>query len=402
MQRRESRFKKDRWLIKKEVKSLLRSRWLILGFIISPMFAWLFQGAFISFVYDQSTGSGARSKVYFTLEDKGEIGESLYRNISLNQFNLNITQMINITWDEGQALIDNRSLTVWVIIPDGFTEAYTNYTGDHPIGTVQMYTNTGVLRARAVALKIKNYINALIDYRPWVKEVRIQEYSISPEATYGHQLAIFLIMITSVLAPAPYVSQSFAGEREKHTLEALLVVPMSRIRILGAKLISGLSLTTIYMFFTVVGVLVYNWSILARAPNPIEAAIFTVNISTIPLLMLCQFLVLLCSIGIGVVISCLAKDQATAESVNSLILLVPTMVIGILGFTGSINQFQGELFGFFVQAIPFTHAVIILEGILTGSGTLLGLLGNISYLLGFTLVFLIIGAKLFDREAIIS
>ncbi len=366
------------------------------------MFAWLFQGAFISFVYDQSTGTGARSKVYFTLQDDGPIAESLFRNISENQFNLNITQIINITLDEGQALIDNRTLTVWVVIPEEFSDSYTNWTGHHPIGTVQIYVNTGMLRARAVSIKIKTFINAQIDYRPWVREVRIQEFTISPEATYGHQLAIFLIMITSVLAPAPYVSQSFAGEREKHTLEALLVVPMSRIRILIAKLISGLMLTSIYMFFTVVGVMVYNWSILARAPNPIEAAIFTVNIATLPLLIACQFLILLCSIGIGVVISCLAKDQATAESINSLALLVPTMVIGILGFTGSINQFQGDLFGFFVQAIPFTHAVIILEGILTGSVSLLGLMGNISYLLGFTLVFLIIGAKLFDREAIIS
>ena len=402
MQRSESRFKKERWLIKKEVKSLLRSRWLILGFIISPMFAWLFQGAFISFVYDQSTGTGARSKVYFTLQDDGAMGESLFRNISENQFNLNITQIINITIEEGDALIANRSLTVWVVIPENFTKAYTNYTGHHPIGTVQMYTNTGMLRARAVALKIKSFINSQIDYRPWIREVRIQEYTISPEATYGHQLAIFLIMITSVLAPAPYVSQSFAGEREKHTLEALLVVPMSRIRILIAKLVSGLLLTTIYMFFTVVGVLVYNWSILVRAPNPVEAAIFTVNVATLPLLKFCQLLILLCSIGIGVVISCLAKDQATAESINSLALLVPTMVIGILGFTGSINQFEGDLFGFFVQAIPFTHAVIILEGILTGAVSAFGLMGNVTYLLGFTLVFLIIGAKLFDREAIIS
>jgi ABC-type Na+ efflux pump permease subunit len=389
MQQISSRFKKERWLIKKEVKSLLRSRWLILGFVISPMFAWLFQGAFISFVYDQSSGSGATSKVFFTLEDEGAMGESLFRNISENQFNLNITKIINITRDEGQALIDNRTLTVWVVVPSGFTESYTNYTGDHPIGIVQMYIN-------------RSFINAQIDYRPWIREVRIQEFTISPEATYGHQLAIFLIMITSVLAPAPYVSQSFAGEREKHTLEALLVVPISRIKILVAKLISGLLLTSIYMFFTVVGVLVYNWSILVRAPNPVEAAVFTVNVSTLPLLIFCQFLILLCSIGIGVVISCLAKDQATAESINSLTLLVPTMVIGILGFTGSINQFQGDLFGLFVQAIPFTHAVIILEGILTGSVSALSLLGNISYLLGFTLVFLIIGARLFDREAIIS
>ena len=402
MQSKKSKPRKDTFLIKKELKSLMRSRWLILGFIISPMFAWLFQGAFLSFIVGETVQ--LKSKIYFTLEDEGAIGTSLFRNITENQDNLRINKMINITREEGQQLIENRSLTAWIIIPANFT---SNYTGSgHPIGWVDFYVNTGIVRATSVASTIRTYINNQLDDYTWNSEVRIHWNTISPEATYGHQLAIFLVMLTSVLAPAPYISQSFAGEREKHTLEALLVVPMSRIRILVSKLIAGLILTSIYIFFTVIGIVVYNASIIVRdvgIPNvPIDyTAYYTVNLDTLPLIMFCQFLVLLCAIGIGIVISCLAKDQATAESVNNLVLLVPTMVIGILGFTGSINQFGG-LFGLFVQLIPFSHAVIILEGVLSGSATFLGLLGNISYLLGFTLVFLIIGARLFEREAIIT
>jgi len=405
MQSKKSKPRKDTFLIKKELKSLMRSRWLILGFIISPMFAWLFQGAFLSFIVGETVQ--LKSKIYFTLEDDGEIGASLFRNITENQDSLRISKMINITTEEGQQLIENRSLTAWIIIPSNFTSTYENYTGSgHPVGWVDFYVNTGIVRATSVASTIRNYINNQLDNYTWNTEVRIHWNTISPEATYGHQLAIFLVMLTSVLAPAPYISQSFAGEREKHTLEALLVVPMSRIRILVSKLIAGLILTSIYIFFTVIGIIVYNASIMVRdigIPNvPIDyTAYYTVNLDTLPLIMFCQFLVLLCAIGIGIVISCLAKDQATAESVNNLILLVPTMVIGILGFTGSINQFGG-LFGLFVQLIPFSHAIIILEGVLSGSATFFGLLGDITYLLGFTLVFLIIGARLFEREAIIS
>ncbi|MGY5852835.1 MAG: ABC transporter permease, partial [Candidatus Thorarchaeota archaeon] len=370
------------------------------GFIISPMFAWLFQGAFLSFIVGETVEY--KSKVYMTLEDEGINGTELFGMIAENADSLRISQIINITREEGAQLILNRTLTVWIVIPGNYTELLTTTTRCW----VEFYVNTGNFRANSVAYGIRNYIYQQVTRVTYPQRVFFIWETIAPESTYGHQLAIFLIMLTSVLAPAPYVSQSFAGEREKHTLEALLVVPMSRIKILLSKLVAGLILTSIYTFFTVIGVFVYNGSIIARDAGlpdvPIDyTAFYTVDLNSLPLIVFCQFLVLLCSIGIGIVISCLAKDQATAESVNNLILLVPTMVIGILGFTGSISNFGG-LFGMFVMAIPFTHAVLILEGALTGAASLTSLIGNISYLLGFTIVFLIIGARLFEREAIIA
>jgi ABC-type Na+ efflux pump permease subunit len=272
---------------------------------------------------------------------------------------------------------------------------------------MQIVVNTASFRATAAASRIDAHSRLIINEVVTIREVQINWYTIAPEANYGHQLAIFLVMLTSVLAPAPYISKSFAGEREAKTLEALLVVPMSRIKILGAKLVSGIALTAIYSVFTAVGILTYNLSIILRvagfSPELQQANInlYTVNPNTIPLIMFCQFLVLLCAIGIGVVISCLAKDRATAESVNSMIMLIPTFVIGILGFTGSILQYGGILGGI-IFAIPFSHAILFLNAVLAGTGTLIGLSINVGYMMGFTIVFLLIGAKLFEREAIIA
>ncbi len=388
------------WLMRKEIRTILRSRWLLLGFIISPMFAWLFQGAFLSFIVSETSAEPA--DVYITLEDSGRIGGSLYRNISAHAEDLRIRNLINITREEGARLIEQRTLTVWVVIPENFTYLL-NSTGSC---TVEFYVNTGNFRATSVAWQVRSYIYTQITRVIIVKYVDFTWETVAPERTYGHQLAIFLIMLTSVLAPAPYISQSFAGERERHTLEALLVVPMSRLKILGAKLVAGVLLTMIYSAFTVVGVLLYNISIIVRdaglPDEPIDyTAFYTVDAASLPLIVFCQFLVLLCAIGIGVVISCLARDQATAEAVNNLVLLVPTMVIGMLGFTGSISAFGG-VFGALVMLIPFTHAILILNGILGGSATVAGLLGNITYLLGFTVVFLVLGARLFERENIIA
>jgi ABC-type Na+ efflux pump permease subunit len=387
------------WMLRKEIKEVLRSRWLILGFIISPMFAWMFQGAFLSFIVAQTSEEPER--VFITLEDDGAWGQTLYDAINASKETLLIDPLVNVTREYGEGLVASRTLSVWVLIPENFTQTLI----DTNTSTLVIWVNTGNYRATAAAARIDAFARSLIVVI--VRNLTVDWYTIAPEANYGHQLAIFLVMLTSVLAPAPYVGKSFAGEREKHTLEALLVVPMSRIKILGSKLVAGLVLTTIYSVFTAVGILTYNYSIILRAsglpPDLAEQNIglYTVNLNTVPLIMFCQTLVLLCAIGIGIVISCLAKDQATAESVNNMVMLIPTFVIGILGFTGSILQYGGVL-GFIILAIPFTHAILFLNSVLSGVATPLGLFGNVAYLIGFTVVFLIIGAKLFEREAIIA
>lgn len=388
------------WMLKKEIKTVLRSRWLLLGFIISPLFAWLFQGAFLSFIVAQTTEE--TEMVYITVEDDGALGQGLYAAIQGNLTELLIDPLVEVNRTYAEGLVANNSMPVWVLIPENFTEQLVLLGKSN----LTLWVNTGNFRATAAAQRIDTFARDYIDEIQIIRQLQVNWYTVTPEATYGHQLAIFLVMLTSVLAPAPYVSQSFAGEREKHTLEALLVVPMSRVKILASKLVAGLLLTMIYSVFTIVGILTYNFSIILRAESlPPDAMqyyinLYTVNANTLPLIFFCQFLVLLCAIGIGVVISCLAKDQSTAESINNLVLLVPTMVIGILGFTGSISQYGG-LFGVFVMLIPFTHAIVFLNEVLSGVITVSSIIG-ILYLLAFTVAFLLLGAKLFEREAIIA
>ncbi|MFW9844371.1 MAG: ABC transporter permease [Candidatus Thorarchaeota archaeon] len=394
---------KTAWMIRKEIREVTRSRWLILGFIISPMFAWLFQGMFLSFIVYQT--SEEPEMVYITVEDDGEWGRLLYEEIVRNatSSDLLINPLVNVSLAEAQQMIIDKTISVWVYIPAGFSEELNTNT----TSTMEIVVNTASFRAQAAAARIDGFSRRVIDAVTIIRQVKINWFTIAPEANYGHSLAIFLVMLTSVLAPAPYISKSFAGEREAKTLEALLVVPMSRVKILGSKLVAGIALTGIYSVFTAVGILTYNLSIILRvagfAPDLQQLNIdtYTVNVDTIPLIMFCQFLVLLCAIGIGVVISCLAKDRATAESVNSMVMLIPTFVIGILGFTGSILQYGG-LLGWFILAMPFSHAILFLNAVLAGTGTIIGLSINVGYMIGFTIVFLFIGAKLFEREAIIS
>ncbi|RLI57493.1 MAG: hypothetical protein DRO87_01720 [Candidatus Thorarchaeota archaeon] len=397
--------KRMMWLLRKELKSIIRSRWLIFGFMMSPLFAWTFQGFFLNFVFAQSIEP---EHVYITIEDEGAWGQLLYdRIVSQYQYEttvpdeqrfLKFSNLTTVSVEDGLALWDNRTAPVWVYIPANFSSIIEQYN----VTTLIIYVNTGSFKASAAAERI-----AL--FSQW--QIRVTDLYINritpptAEASYGHQLAIFLVMITSVLAPSPYVSKSFAGEREQHTLEALLVVPISRLRILAAKLVAGIVLTAFYSAFTVVGIVAYNALVAFEGAGSVNSqsqiAYYSVNVYSIPLIVFCQFLVLLCAIGIGIVISTMAKDQATSESVNNLLLLVPTMIIGILGFTGSITQFGGP-FGLFVYLIPFSHAIMFLNGVLSPNPNWGTLTFNVVYMVVFTIVTLVIGAKLFEREAIIA
>jgi len=396
---------KMKWLLKKEIKSVVRSRWLILGFVISPLFAWLFQGFFLNFLFATAIDP---ETVYITVEDEGPYGQYIYDNFNtlylsekdkpVDEQYLKFKDFINISRTDGQALWNNRTAPVWIYIPANFTEVFEEFN----VTVLTVYVNSGSFRASAAFERIKWYAQI------WMRATDLYVQQITPpaaEASYGHQLAIFLVMLTSVMAPSPYISKSFAGEREQHTLEALLVVPMSRLRILGAKLVAGLILTMFYSTFTVVGILAYNFLVTVRGSGSINSGsqiqYYSVHVGTIPLIFFCQFLILLCAIGIGVVISTMAKDQATSESINNLVLLVPTMVIGILGFAGSLSQLSG-VFGFFVMLIPFSHAIMFLNGVLSPAPDPISLAINVVYMLAFTVVFLILGARAFEREAIIA
>ncbi|RLI54562.1 MAG: hypothetical protein DRO93_12555, partial [Candidatus Thorarchaeota archaeon] len=110
MSKRRTRGKKTIWLFKKEVKSVLRSRWLLLGFIISPLFAWLFQGAFLSFIVAQTTTEP--ETVYITVEDNGTWGKTLYDAIRTHTDELLIDPLVNVSRSYGEGLVANKTVSV--------------------------------------------------------------------------------------------------------------------------------------------------------------------------------------------------------------------------------------------------------------------------------------------------
>ncbi|MFX0093252.1 MAG: ABC transporter permease, partial [Candidatus Hodarchaeota archaeon] len=363
------------YLIKQELKSAARSRWMFFGFILMPILAWGFQGGMQGVIQGTITEDVLNTSevdIYYTNEDLGSAGALLIDQLrQLNYPYINASgNFIPVSWIEGNTSIHNGTAPIWLEIPQNFT---TNLISNSTNSSLSLlYSNSPP--AMIVGQRLLILIHQLLD----VIEVKITEYvHIHLEEVripggggvlemIGAGLVTFVAILMSVMAPAPFVSASFAGERENKTLEALLALPISRFKILLGKLIAGVALCSLFAVSNFIGIVVYNFALTWLAPPSALDFMVIRDLSIIPAITISMMLASLCSIGIGIVISCLAKDRKTAESVFQLVLLFPSMIIGLIGML-SMDPLEMGILGIVLFLIPFTHAVLFIRGILTGA-----------------------------------
>ncbi|MFX1256116.1 MAG: ABC transporter permease [Promethearchaeota archaeon] len=396
------------YLIKQELRSASRSRWMIFGFILMPIIAWGIQGAMqgvIQGTITEGVFNTSEIDIYYTNADNGAKGTLLIQNLTqLNEPYLNTSgNFIEVNWVEGNTSIHNGTAPIWLVIPENFTDDLLS-NSNSSLSLLHSNSPTAMIVAQRLIILIHQLLDIIEVQITEYVQITVEEISVPGGGgvfeMFGAGLVTFVAILMSVMAPAPFVSASFAGERENKTLEALLALPISRFRILLGKLIAGVMLCSLFAVSNFIGILTYNTALTLLTPPSIVDILTIRDLSIIPAITISMMLASLCSIGIGIVISCLAKDRKTAESVFQLVLLFPSMIIGLIGML-SINLAEMGILGVVLSLVPFTHAVLFIRGILTHAAGI-SLLFNIAYLLFSTLVFIAIGAKLFEREGIIN
>ena len=142
------RFQQIFWLLKKELRSASRARWLMLGFVLAPLLMWSFQ-AFIQGFIARSVVAGGLT-VYITNEDEGNIGGELQQLILNHRSELNLGAIIEVTTSQGLNMVEKGNLTVWLVIPPDFT---LNLTRDQRT-TIIVYVDSSSILASSTAHRI--------------------------------------------------------------------------------------------------------------------------------------------------------------------------------------------------------------------------------------------------------
>ena len=276
---------------------------------------------------------------------------------------------------DGTAAYDIRQgdIDAIIVIPANFTETlsfqYTNNLGA-PVPTkahLELYVDptdtTGSLITQQsvfgfISGFVKEYQEIAIEQAPPDTQDYLQVLtdpvmvSISEADVTGDNLKWIDYMVPGTLglvllwSGLNHASMTIATERTKGTFQRMVIAPVSPMVVLLGKLISSLALVYMSAFIMLLsGVL-----------------LFQVNLYwNIPVILLAIFLGALSAIGIGLIISSLAKNEEAANSIAVIISVPLQFFIGAF-FPLSIMPEAAQIFG---NALPFTKLVYAMQDIMT-------------------------------------
>ena len=299
--------------------------------------------------------------------------------------------------------ISRGDIDVSVVIPANFTETLSFQYTDNlsvPVPTkahLELYVDpsdpTGSLITQQSVLGfisgfVKYYQDTAISYFPPDFQDYLRVFadpimvSTSEADVAGRELRWIEYMVPGTLglvllwSGLNHASMAIAIERTRGTFQRMVVAPISPTSVLIGKLISSLALVYLSAVILLVsGVL-----------------LFQVNLYwNIPVIILAVFLGALSAIGIGLIISSIAKNEEAANSIAVIISVPLQFFIGAF-FPLSIMPEPAQIFG---EALPFTKLVNAMQNTMTKnlpfetiipdilyltiSGLILFLLGTIAY-----------------------
>lgn len=195
----------------------------------------------------------------------------------------------------------------------------------------------------------------------FIQPITVEQKELSKENTGVNLIAILIPLILSIaigVGAAPAAADLFAGEKERKTMEALLMTPVSRMTLLTAK---WLTISTIGTVIGMITLLVVALEIMFMTENLKAAVSYDVGVG--PLLLVAVIISVIYSMftaSILMVTSILGKTVKEAGSYSSPIMMISMFPFMFLVNTG-VNELQAKHF-----LIPFVNLFSILKEVCLG------------------------------------
>lgn len=361
-------------VMKKEILQMSRDRMTLALVFMMPLIQLLLFGYAIqtevkhipTVVFDQSLSPESRDML-------GSFSASGYFDITYSTSSyVGVTQSI----DSGQA-------KVGIIFPPDFADnirrsesaplqvivdASDNMVANQAIAIAN---SIGLIKSQEVLFKKMNLIGAPYDIRvrPWYNPDGITAYYMVP-AILGIIVTLTMMLLTAV---------AIVRERERGTLEQLMVTPIKSYEMMIGKIVPYIVMG--YVQITValmVGVFVFD--------VPIRGSLLQLYILTL--------FFITASLGLGLMISNIAKNQMQAFQLSFFVLLPSILLSGFLFPREAMPRF----IYYFSAIIPLTYYLDIIRGIILKGIGYQYLMGQVTALLVFSLIFLTISILKFKKK----
>jgi len=203
---------------------------------------------------------------------------------------------------------------------------------------------------------------------------------------------ISFVMFPSVTPVVLFVVDSFAGERERRTLESLLATPVNASDLVFGKVISSTLLGVLASIAEVVGVSIFTFSVSALSGLP-----FYFNLEFLAFTVAALLLTVILTGAISVLLLMLMGGSVRNVQIISTIILILGMLASFSGLLFNLTSFAGlkTLFMF----IPFVQIVAAMQMFAVGL-TIQSFL-YLGVVVAFSLAVLLFVIKIFNPERIL-
>lgn len=302
------------------------------------------------------------------------------------------------------ALVESADSPVALIIPDGFADAVAN---EQPV-TVRVLVNPGGGDAISTSTDINRVMAAISAYNNTIVSQRLaargldnallvavtpqQEILTTPEQQGGitSQFLLPILVAVVVVSGGMFIAIDVtAGEKERGTLESLLVTPATDTEIFLGKLLAVFSMTTLPLILT--------FAAFGLATNFLPESLGGGGVIRLEVLIGSILVGLPLALAVNVILMILAvrtktfKDAQSAMTPLSLGVMFPAMAAAFAPPTSAI-----------LYLIPaYGTAAVVGHLATTGSVPVAGLIMSILGCLILAAVGVVIALRLFDRERLL-
>jgi ABC-2 type transport system permease protein len=236
---------------------------------------------------------------------------------------------------------------------------------------IAIANSIGLLKSQEIIAKKLKMTGLPYDIRvrPWYNPDGITAYYMVP-AILGIVVTMTMVLLTSI---------AIVREREKGTLEQLLVTPIKPLELMIGKIapyiVMGYAQITVAL---IIGVLVFDVPIRGSLLELYGLTLFFIT----------------ASLGLGILISNIAKTQMQAMQMGFFVFLPSIMLSGFMFPRDAMPRFIYYIGNF----IPLTYYLDIIRGIVLKGIGFSYLMGQVASLLVFSIVLLAVSALKFKKK----
>ncbi len=392
------------WVIyKKEMLDLFRDRRTIITSIILPIVLYPFISIFFATIATRQETKIEEAQKIIYIYDQVQSAESYQLVEALQkQENLDVKPTVNQDWNDNfKELLTNNDIQAFLSLRDTIVNnyqkllitAYYNDTDEKSqkasgdIYGIINNTKWEIVSKRLSELNISSEILEAVD---------LERMNIAPPqrilgALLGKFLAYMLIILT-ISSGAVVASDLVAGEKERGTLETILVSAASRLELVGGKFLTIITFSFITVFMNLFSMYISTRHILGMA----EIDMSQVQMPVMSFLLIFIAMIPLATLFAAIQLSLSTYSRNVKECSSY---QMPILIVGMM--FSMISAFPGFELNYGYALIPIINFSLLLKEILLGNFHLGHYLVVVISTLLMAGVGILISISLFKKESIL-